>query len=450
LGYLHQRWGSLPWEAVVAPSVVLARDGFRITALQQALQARELERFESVKGGSGARYFLNAGVSPFEEGDLFLQPDLAGLLQSVADGGPKAFYTGDTAAAVDADMRVHGGYLRSEDLADIPWPLERGVVETTYRNARIVSAPPPMGGRLLLFVLNVLEELQSEAVSTLEWRSLQLLADLFRTALRHRHIPLVSPDRYDPSLDPLLSDPGFIEATLSTLLAGTHMDEPGRSRPAPIPEGDGADGPPGMPGGHRRPRMSASGETTHLSVMDASANAVGITQSVNLVYGSKAAAQGLGFLYNNYLVDTDTTDPSHPHFLKPGNRPWSSACPTLVFWDGKPWLLTGSPGSDRIISTVAQFLIHILDEGCGLEEAVHRPRLHCAADGIVSLEAGRFPQGTLEAFREAGYAVVPQEDFAFFHGAIHTVLRECESGAFQGMAEVRRDGTAGGPGGDRR
>jgi len=179
--------------------------------------------------------------------------------------------------------------------------------------------------------------------------------------------------------------------------------------------------------------------------MDTQGNAVGITQSVNMVYGSKAAAEGLGFLYNNYLVDTDASDPSHPHFLKAGNRPWSSACPTLVFVEGKPWLMTGSPGSDRIITTVAQFLLHVIDGGLGLDTAVERPRLHCTAEGEVSLEADRFPAGTAEAFEEAGYATVRREPYAFYHGAIHAVLNEARGPGFQGMAEVRRDGVARGP-----
>jgi gamma-glutamyltranspeptidase / glutathione hydrolase len=445
LGHLHRRWGRLPWHTVVEPSVALARDGFRITALQRALQIREQDLFASVNGGSGARYFLKEPGVPFDEGDIFRQPELAGLLRSVGAQGPEAFYTGAVAAAVDADMRAHGGYLQAEDLAAIPWPVERGVVEGTYRTARIVSAPPPMGGRLLLFVLNVLDRVQPEVASAPEWPTWRLLAALFRTALRHRHTPPFAPDDYDSSVDPLLSDQVFIQATLDTLLAEFHGEDPGGPRPPATPDEDEARRAYTSPKGPLRPVTPDTGETTHLSVMDGRGNVVGITQSVNMVYGSKAAAAGLGFLYNNYLLDTDTTDPRNPHFLKPGNKPWSSACPTLVCWDGKPWLLAGSPGSDRIISTVTQFLVHTMDGGCGLAEAVDRPRLHCTSDGVVSLEADRFPPGTVEAFRRAGYPVVPRDAYAFYHGAIHAVLREVDSGAFQGVAEFRRDGEAGGP-----
>lgn len=446
LGHLHRGWGKLSWEAVVAPSVALAQEGFRITALQKALQIRELDLFGSVDGGSGARYFLKEPGIPFDEGDLFRQPELAELLRSVAANGPEYFYTDAVAAAVESDMRAHGGYLRAHDLAAIPWPVERGLVEGTYRNTRIVSAPPPMGGRLLLFVLNVLDNLPSDFVSASGWPTWRLLAALFGTALRHRHTPPFAPDGYDPAVDPLLSDPGFVRTTLEALQAAARVESPEWTRPPAVPGVNGTGVPHVLPADLRHPPKPDAGETTHLSVMDARGNAVGITQSVNMVYGSKAAAEGLGFLYNNYLVDTNTTDPHHPHFLKPGNKPWSSACPTLVFWEGRPWLLTGSPGSDRIISTVAQFLIHTMDGGCGLAEAVDRARLHCTSVGVVSLEAGRFPEGTVKSFQEAGFAVVSREDYAFHHGAIHAVLREHDTRIFQGMAEVRRDGAAGGPG----
>jgi len=421
------------------PSVALARNGFPVTALQRKLQIRETGRFESVAGGSGSRYFLKGPGHPFEPGDSFRQPDLAALLDVVAMGGPEAFYLGPVAEVIAEDMERHGGFLGLEDLADIPWPAQRGVLGSEYRGLLIVTAPPPMGGRLLLFILKVLDALPTRTVSAGEWATYRFLADLFRTALGHRHDLRISPDRYDPSQDPLLTDPEAARGVSEAL--GNAASLPKRS----LGDGPGSDSRTGE--GHPSPSSSSPGhgETTHLSVMDAQGNAVGITQSVNMVYGSKAAADGLGFLYNNYLIDTDPSDPSHPHYLKAGNRPWSSACPTLVFVHGRPWLMTGSPGSDRIITTVAQFLVHVIDGGLGLDAAVERPRLHCTAEGEVSLEADRFPPGTAEAFEEAGYPTQRREPYAFYHGAIHAVLKEARGTGFQGMAEVRRDGVARGP-----
>jgi len=439
LGVLHRQWGRLPWKTVVQPGVALARSGFPVTALQRTLQLREMAHFGSVASGSGSRYFLKGPGRPFEVGDPFRQPDLAALLDTVAVGGPEAFYLGPVAERIAEDMNRHGGFLGLEDLADIPWPAQREALESEYRGLRIVSAPPPMGGRLLLFILKVLDTLPTRTVSAGEWTTYRLMADLFRTALGHRHDLRIPPDRYDPTLDPLFTDPGLAGEVAEALTKSAGLSIHG------LGELSGGDSRASEEGPSFSDPSPGHGETTHLSVMDAEGNAVGITQSVNMVYGSKAAAEGLGFLYNNYLLDTHPSDLSHPHFLKAGNRPWSSACPTLVFVEGEPWLMTGSPGSDRIITTVAQFLVHVIDGGLGLDAAVERPRIHCTAEGEVSLEADRFPPGTAEAFEDAGYSTVRREPYAFYHGAIHAVLKEARGPGFQGMAEVRRDGVARGP-----
>jgi gamma-glutamyltranspeptidase/glutathione hydrolase len=179
--------------------------------------------------------------------------------------------------------------------------------------------------------------------------------------------------------------------------------------------------------------------------MDALGNAVALTQSVNLVYGSKAAARGLGFLYNNYLNTMETQDPSHPYYLRPGAVPWSSVAPAIMFLDNTPWLAVGSPGSDRIYSAMAQFMIHLVDGGCSLYEAMTRPRLHCSLGGIVSLENGRFDPAVLVHLEGLGYKIDYRKDYAFYLGAINATMRCQTRPGFMGVAEVRRDGIAVGP-----
>ena len=134
----------------------------------------------------------------------------------------------------------------------------------------------------------------------------------------------------------------------------------------------------------------SGGETTHLSVMDVEGNAVGITQSIELVYGSKAAADGLGFLYNNYMDSLDLNNPAHPFYLRPNASPWTSVAPALVFHNDALWMVTGSPGSERIYSAISQFLVHMIDANLSMAEAVEQPRLHCSIGGKLSIEADRF------------------------------------------------------------
>jgi gamma-glutamyltranspeptidase/glutathione hydrolase len=187
-----------------------------------------------------------------------------------------------------------------------------------------------------------------------------------------------------------------------------------------------------------------AGETTHLSVMDKDDNAVCLTQSIERVYGSKAAADGLGFLYNNYLNDFEYKLPSHPFYLRPNAVPWATVAPTFIFNDKKIWMAVGSPGSARIFSSIAQFLIHVIDEHRPINEAVDAPRLHCSLGGRISLEAERYPDGLIEFLEQKGYRIDEREPYAFYMGDLHVVLKKQDGPGFQGVADTRRDGTAGG------
>jgi gamma-glutamyltranspeptidase/glutathione hydrolase len=183
-------------------------------------------------------------------------------------------------------------------------------------------------------------------------------------------------------------------------------------------------------------------DTTHLSVMDAQGNAIGITQSIELVYGSKAAAAELGFLYNNYMAALETKQPSHPYYLRPNAIPWTTVAPAIVFREHEPWLVVGSPGSERIYSTVSQFLLHMIDGSVSMAEAMIRPRFHCSIGGKLSLEAERFKPEVLEYLASLGYKLDHREPYAFYLGAIHAVMQCQTKAGFQGVAEYRRDGTA--------
>jgi gamma-glutamyltranspeptidase/glutathione hydrolase len=186
------------------------------------------------------------------------------------------------------------------------------------------------------------------------------------------------------------------------------------------------------------------GETTHLSVMDNQGNAVGLTQSIEKVYGSKAAADGLGFLYNNYLDDYEFRDITHPYYLRPNAPPWATVAPSLIFKNKKLWMVVGSPGSARIFSSIAQFLIHVIDEDMPISDAMNAPRLHCSLGGKLSIEAERFPPELIEYLKEKGYRIDEREPYSFYLGAIHAVLKKHDGSGYQGVAEIRRDGLAGG------
>lgn len=421
LGFLHERYGSLKWQTIIKPAIRIAENGYKITQLQHDLQVRELKNFLSIKSRSGAKYFLKDGEVPYDVGDRFVQEDLADLLRYISVHGYRTFYQGQIAKQIDADMRKNKGLIREEDLSYIPEPIERKPISRRYRNVKVYTIPPPAAGRTLLLVLMMLNHLPSSFLRSSKPASYHFVAETFRKAFLHRVQRPFNPNTYHQILDSIHLERSFAKQMAESI--HNNMD-------ATLP---------------MRDPFFGGDDTTHLSVMDDQGNAVGITQSIELAYGSKAAAEGLGFLYNNYMSAFEFTNPNHPYFIRPNAIPWTSVAPAIVFHDKKLWMVLGSPGSQRIFSAVSHFLSRIIDGNQPMSEAIFRPRFHCSIGGIISIEEGGFEDELLDYLADIGYTISKKERFSFYHGAIHAVLKRHTGEGFQGVAEVRRDGTSGGP-----
>jgi len=421
VGYLNFKYGKLEWKDICQPAMRIASEGYRITELQHRLQKRELDNFLKIPSKSGAKYFLKNGNEPYQPGDLFIQPDLANTLLYLAEHGPRSFYQGIIAKRIDDDMQANKGFLRADDLALMPWPVERRILKRSYRTVSIVTAPPPAAGRTLLLVMLMLRQLPIKVIRSESPQFYHFFSETLRKAFLFR-----TQRPFDPNTFLQISDKEMINREFAKEQAKTIRDRIDPSLPLVDPQDEG------------------DGETTHLSAMDSEGNAIGITQSIELSYGSRTAAEGLGFLYNNYIRALDVSDPSHPHYLRPNSTPWTSVAPSIIFHKDSPWIVTGSPGSERIYSTIAQFLNHILDKGESMDRAIERPRLHCSLGGKVSIEAGRFDPEIVSYLEGMGYQIERKSDYDFYFGAIHSVMRCLTREEFQGAAEVRRDGTAGG------
>ena len=147
---------------------------------------------------------------------------------------------------------------------------------------------------------------------------------------------------------------------------------------------------------------------------------------------------------DNKVIISLTKNPAHPHYLRPNAMPWTSVAPAIVFYEDNPCIVVGSPGSVRIYSSVGHFLSHIIDGNKPMDQAMMHPRLHCSMGGKISLEAERFDPEIISYLENMGYKIDPREPFAFYLGAIHAVMKCQLHQGFQGVAEVRRDGTAAG------
>jgi gamma-glutamyltranspeptidase/glutathione hydrolase len=185
----------------------------------------------------------------------------------------------------------------------------------------------------------------------------------------------------------------------------------------------------------------ASGDTTHLSVMDRDGNVVGLTQSIESIFGSCEASEELGFLYNNYLSTFEYVDISHPHYLRPGASPWASVAPSIIYDENGPQMVIGSPGSERIVSAISQVLLRM--EHQEPLHAVAAPRLHGALDGSVSVERERMRLEVLDHLEALELELVDRGNWSFFMGSVQLVLLDGDG--FIGVADPRRDGAAEGP-----
>lgn len=416
LGYLNERYGRLDWSTIVKPSIRIAKRGYRITKLQHDQQEKQLKNFFRVKSRSGAKYFLKDGEVPYEPGDLFVQDDLAYALEQLATYGYDSFYHGMISTLIDKDMKLNRGFLRKEDLALMPSPIERKVISRRYRGIRVYTVPPPGAGSTMLLVLMMLNNLPSKFLTRTP-RAYHYVSETHRKALLYREQRRFNPETYHQIEDKIHLSRKFAK-TLAKSIRDT-ID-------------------PNLP---LRESLDTE-DTTHLSVMDKEGNAVGITQSIELVYGSKAAADGLGFLYNNYMSAFEVENPTHPFYLRPNAIPWTSVCPSIIFYNHEPWMVLGTPGSARIFSTLSHFISRVIDHNNPIDQAMEKPRIHCAVDGKISLEADDSLVEIIHHLKKMGYKIDIRERYSFFLGAVHAVLKCQTQEGFQGIAEVRRDGTA--------
>jgi gamma-glutamyltranspeptidase/glutathione hydrolase len=405
LAYAARTYGRLPLESLLEPAARLAEEGFAISELFHALARRERKK---LRGGPAAAVFLVDGKRTPPVGWTLRQPALARTLRRLAAAGVEDFYLGEIAARIHADMVANGGLLRDDDLAQVPWPIERRPVSTRFRSLRVLTCPPPGAGRVLVEMLHLVERFPEKAWNPDLPEGALLLTEVIRRAALDRH------DRpIDPAFYPQVEDRRMTSREYAREAAA----------------------------GIRR-RLRTTGETTHLSVMDGEGNAVALTQSIERVFGSCVLTPELGFLYNDYMSAFEYEDITHPHSMRPNAVPWASVAPTLVFRGPRPWLAIGSPGSERIVSAILQVLLRALT-GHSLYEAVDAPRLHCSVAGKVSIEASRFRDDIPRRIAARGYEVDEREPYSFYLGCVQAVAHERRG--FVGVADPRRDGSAAGP-----
>jgi len=354
------KYGSLTLDEVIQPAIDLADKGFTMDYRMVKFLNAYHEKF--MKYPSSKKIFTKNGEH-FEEGDQLIQKDLAKTLTLIKDKGRNGFYEGEIAKLITNQAKKNGGYISLDDLKNYN-PVERSPLKGTYNGYDILSmGPPSSGGIALIQTLNTIENFD---IDKSDWGSseyIHRLVETFKYVYADRSEHLGDEDFYNVPKSWLLSKKYAKEIFLKIKREATPSSE--------IKPGNAIE--------------NESTETTHYSVVDSYGNAVSVTTTINSTFGNKIVVEGAGFLMNNEMDDF-SSKPGEPNqfgllgskanSIEPGKRMLSSMTPTIVLKEGKPVIVIGSPGGSRIITTVIQVVLNVLNFEMDIQQAIDAPRIH--------------------------------------------------------------------------
>jgi len=388
----RRTYARLPRARLMAPAIALARHGFVLDAGDAGFLASGAEDF--ARDRASAAIFLNRG-QPWKAGERLVQKDLARTLTFISHEGAKGFYTGDIAGRIVAASRAGGGILSLSDLADYR-AVEREPLTCDYRGYRIISAPPPSsGGMVICQTLGVLSGFPMDSLGFHSAQSVHLSVEALRRAFYDRNTRL--------------GDPAFVDVDAARLISPEHVGaqraliDPEKATPS-LSLGRIGSGREGM-------------NTTHLSVVDRHGNAVSLTYTINDWFGARVTAGGVGILMNNEMDDF-TAKPGVPNMfglvegpnnaIAPGKRPLSSMSPTIITKDDALFMVIGTPGGSRIPTALVQVISNVIDHGMTITEAVNAPRFHAQwLPDVVYSERHGLSADTLAILSARGHVIEP-------------------------------------------
>jgi gamma-glutamyltranspeptidase/glutathione hydrolase len=402
-----ERFGTWPFDRLLRPAIGLAEHGLRLSPFQIDVLKGERDRLNTYE--EARRLYLDDGELPvpYPVGRERRHPELAGTLQTLADEGPEAFYTGPIAAAIVAEMersRRDGvpagerGVMTAEDLASYR-PVWREALRGRYRGRTILAVPPPTAGGIVVL----------ETLNLLEGFGLGREADLRHSSANQLHLLAEAKKIAAADRDSYVADPDFVDVPTKRLIAKEYA----RSRRGDIDVATAKQFAAGQfegftprPPGQRKPQGAS---THHVSVVDSAGNAVAVTCTVEQRYGSGVVVPNTGILLNNEMTDFD--EPGSANEVRPGKRPRSSISPVIVVDGRRPALVLGAPGGPRIPMGVVNVISNVLDYGMSPALAVDVARLDAEKCCTVELEQARVPLAEREALARRGHTIVDRQQY---------------------------------------
>lgn len=417
----HERWGSLPWEQVVRPAADLARDG--IVVIRDLSEALRWGRKRLSNSDAAIATFFKPDGTPYMYGERLKQPELAWTLDRIASVGAEDFYSGEIADRIVADMEAHDGLIAKADLQAYEAKI-REPISTTYRGLNVVTMPPASsGGVALLEMLNILERFNLKEMGHNSASTVHILSETMKLAYADRRQSMGDPD--------FVQNP--VEVLISKAYAQERAKQISRERSSPPEAISPFD-----------PMAYESPDTTHFSVVDKEGNIVSNTYTLGSSFGSGVVVKGAGFLLDNQIknfslrvdVPGATFSNNEMNRIEPGKRMLSSMTPTIVFRDGQPYMVVGSPGGSTIINTVLQIILNVADHDMNIAEATFAPRMHQNwKPSELEIEPG-FNVDSLRVLQSLGHEIEERDTI----GSAQTIM--IENGQILGAADPRRPGSA--------
>ena len=416
------KYGTMTWQEVLEPSIKLAEEGFVVPHDLANILASPRYKQRLSSNDAAAKSYYKSDKSNYQAGEILKLPDLAWTLKQLSVNGPDAFYKGEIAKKIVKEMERNGGLISAEDLKNYI-PVERSPVEGTYKEFKIVSMPPASSGGIhLIQMLNMIEEFPIKDMGFGSADSIHILAEVMKRAYADRSKHLGDMDFYDVPFSLMSKEySGLLNKSISVNSRTASKD---------VFAGD--------------PYPYESPDTTHFSVMDQYGNAVSNTYTLNFSYGSGIMIPGTGMLMNNEMDDFSSKPGvpngygllgSEANSIESNKRPLSSMTPTIIFKDNKPYLVLGSPGGSRIITTVLQVALNVMEHDMNIAQAVNSPRIHHQwLPEVLMIEKG-FGPDTEKLLKEKGYKLYPSSTM----GSVQAILKDGEY--FYGAADPRRPGS---------
>lgn len=415
---LHQKFGSMKWEDLVQPAIAQSEAGLTVSQNFSGIITEELGRIDKYSPSLPwfKQVFYKDGL-PAQPGEVVKNPELTASLKKIAKGGADVFYKGEIADLIVKEYAEKGNsFITKADLENYQAVL-REPVQGNYRGYTVMTVPPPSsGGVALVEILNILEGFDLAKMGAGSADAIHVVTEAQKLAFADRA-------KY-------MADPAFANIPLTGLMDKKYAEEQRKLIDVKQAKQQVKAG---------NPNKYESGSTTSFSVIDKEGNMVTITQTINHFMGSAVVPAGTGIILNDEMDDF-TFKAGSVNMPEPGKRPLSSMAPSLVIKDGKPFLAIGTPGATRIITTISNLIIDLIDFKMDLQPAILYPRFHNTNSATTSVEA-RISQDVLKELEARGHKFDVKKELDLFFGGAQGIMY-APDGKLHGGADPRRDGIA--------